>query len=45
MNYTVRIVKDDEVIASKQFDEHPTEDHLRQLVAETKGDFADVSRN
>jgi len=45
MNYTVRIVKDDEVIASKQFDEHPSEATLDQLVADTKGDFADVSRN
>jgi hypothetical protein len=45
MNYTVRVIKDDEVIASKQFDEHPAEAVLDQLVADTDGDYADVSRN
>lgn len=49
MNYTVRILKDTdegrEVVAVKNFDEHPNEDVLRQMVADTKGDFADVCRS
>ena len=49
MNYTVRIIKNTdegrEVVAVKDFDEHPSEDMLDQLVAETGGDFADVCRS
>jgi hypothetical protein len=51
MNYTVRVIKEAvgdeprEVVAVKQFHEHPSEDTLDQLVAETGGDFADVCRS
>jgi len=44
MNYLIQVIKDGETIATKRTDEHPSEDHLRQLVAETNGDYADVSR-
>jgi len=44
MNYLIQAIKDGETVATKRSDEHPTEEQLRQLVADTKADFADVSR-
>ena len=44
MSYLIQVVSKGETIATERTEEHPSEDRLRQLVAETKGEFADVSR-
>lgn len=45
MNYIIRIIdRAGEIITTIKLDEHPSEDHLDQLVALHGGSFADVSR-
>ena len=45
MPYLIQVISGGETIAAERTEEHPSEDHLRQLVADTDGEFADVSRN
>ena len=44
MNYIIRSIKDNEVVATEYADEHPTEDYLRLVAARSGSDFCDVCR-